>query len=127
MPTDDVPAIIIEAAPQYLPEHSDPAEQRFAFAYTITIQNRSSQPVQLLSRHWIITDGNNDVQEVRGEGVVGEQPRIGPGEQFRYTSGAVLATAVGTMEGSYQMVDEQGQPFDAPIAPFPLIRPGTVH
>ena len=88
----------------YLPSHSNPGEDHFTFAYTITISNAGDAPVQLLSRHWIITDANEEVQEVRGEGVVGEQPVIAPGKSYRYTSGATLATPVGYMEGSYFMV-----------------------
>lgn len=119
----------------YLPSHSSPESRQYTFAYTITIQNRGETPVQLLSRHWIITDANDEVQEVRGEGVVGEQPVIAPGEQFRYTSGATLPTPVGCMEGTYTMiapVDADVDPtelpaFDVPIPPFTLHTPNALH
>ena len=97
------------------------------FAYTITIRNIGAMPAQLLSRHWIITDGNNHVQEVRGPGVVGEQPLLAPGEQFEYTSGTALATPVGTMRGTYQMVAEDGTHFDAEIPEFTLSVPRVLH
>jgi ApaG protein len=103
--TEFNPALVgVNIVTTYLPSHSNPEESHYTFAYTITISNAGDAPVQLRSRHWIITDGNNEVQEVRGEGVVGEQPIIEPGESFRYTSGATLATPVGYMEGSYFMV-----------------------
>ena len=117
----------IDIQTEYMPSQSSPREQRYAFAYTITITNQGEQPVQLLSRHWVITDGNNQVQEVRGEGVVGEQPVIEPGTSYRYTSGAVLDTAVGSMEGSYQMVNDAGEHFEAPIPPFGLTLPAALH
>lgn len=117
----------IDVKTQYLPAQSNPEEGRFAYAYTITISNHGEQWVQLLSRHWLITDGNNQVQEVKGEGVVGEQPVIEPGESYRYTSGALLETAVGSMEGSYQMVNANGEKFDAPIPPFGLTQPAALH
>ena len=101
----------------YLPRHSNPDEGHFTFAYTITISNAGDLPVQLLSRHWIITDANDEVQEVRGEGVVGEQPVIAPGGSFRYTSGATLATAIGYMEGRYYMVVRE--PEDTPVEDLP--------
>ncbi|TGD72489.1 Co2+/Mg2+ efflux protein ApaG [Mangrovimicrobium sediminis] len=106
----------VEVATAYLPGHSDPEEDQYTFAYTITISNAGDRPVQLLSRHWVITDADNLVQEVRGEGVVGEQPVIEPGDYFRYTSGTTLNTPVGFMEGSYFMVawDEDDDPEDAP-------------
>ncbi len=119
--------IRIEVETSYLGEQSDPHEQRYVFAYTITIRNEGGLPATLLTRHWIITDANGGVKEVRGEGVVGEQPRLEPGQGFRYSSGAVLETPVGTMQGSYQMIDGQGQRFDAPIAPFRLAMPGILH
>ena len=97
------------------------------FSYTVTIRNRGETPAKLLSRHWIITDGNGKVQEVRGDGVVGEQPRVRPGEDYQYTSGAVLETAVGTMRGSYQMLSEDGTRFDAAIPEFTLSVPRTLH
>ena len=123
----DSSAIKIEVATRYLPEQSAPTENRFVFAYTITIRNRGEQAVRLLSRHWRITDANNRVQEVRGDGVVGEQPLIEPGDSYTYTSGSMLETPVGTMEGSYQMIDTDGGRFDAPIAVFSLAQPGALH
>lgn len=119
--------IHIDVETRYMPAQSDPKENRYAFAYTITITNQGEQRVQLLSRHWLITDGNNKVQEVRGDGVVGEQPVIDPGESYRYTSGALLDTAVGSMEGSYLMIDEAGEPFDTQIPTFALSQPGALH
>ncbi|MGB1906500.1 MAG: Co2+/Mg2+ efflux protein ApaG [Spongiibacter sp.] len=112
---------------QYLPEQSAPAEARYAFAYTIDIRNTGDEAVRLLSRHWIISDGDNNVQEVQGEGVIGKQPLIEPGESFTYTSGAVIATAVGTMEGSYEMITAAGRPFIAPIGVFSLVLPSALH
>ena len=119
----------------YLPSHSQPEEGHYTFAYTITISNAGDMPVQLLSRHWLITDADGDVQEVRGEGVVGEQPVIAPGEAFRYTSGATLPTPVGCMEGSYFMVvrepmeiDPADLPtFEVPIPAFSLHTPTALH
>ena len=108
-------------------EHSEPEEGRFVFSYTITLVNRGSVSAQLLSRHWVITDADSQVEEVRGDGVVGEQPVLNPGEGFRYTSGAVIETPVGTMHGSYQMVAEDGQQFDATIPEFVLSVPRTLH
>jgi ApaG protein len=119
--------IQIDVVTRYLADQSVPAENRFVFAYTITITNHRNEAVRLLSRHWRITDANNHVQEVRGEGVVGEQPLIGSGESYRYSSGSMLATPVGTMEGSYQMVTTSGESFDAPIRAFSLARPGVLH
>ena len=111
----------------YLPEQSDESDNRFVFAYTITITNESNVTVKLVSRHWVITDANQYVQEVRGQGVVGEQPVLHPGQSFEYTSGTVLATQVGTMSGSYQMVAEEGTKFDAPIPQFVLSVPRVLH
>jgi ApaG protein len=119
--------ITIDVDTQYLEDQSDPAERRFVFAYTITIRNRGAVPAKLLTRHWIITDANGKVQEVRGEGVVGEQPHLRPGQGFRYTSGAVLETPVGSMHGSYQMIADDGVRFDAQIPAFTLAIPGTIH
>lgn len=119
--------IKISVKTQYLPDHSTPATRRFAFAYTITITNNGKYTVQLLRRHWIITDGNHKTEEVRGDGVVGEQPHIAPGESFTYTSGAVLDTPIGTMEGSYQMRMDSGDSFEAMIPRFSLAKPGTLH
>ena len=112
---------------RFLDEQSAPADNRYVFAYTIRIANTGEVPAKLLTRHWIITDGNGKVQEVRGDGVVGEQPHLQPGEDFHYTSGAVLETALGTMRGSYQMIADDGHRFDAPIAQFVLSIPRTVH
>ncbi|MBS1216871.1 MAG: Co2+/Mg2+ efflux protein ApaG [Proteobacteria bacterium] len=111
----------------YIPEQSDADADRYAFAYTITITNTGDVPVQLVSRHWIITDANNLVQEVKGQGVVGAQPKLKPGESFEYTSGSMLATPVGTMRGTYQMVAEDGTRFDAPIPEFTLSVPRVLH
>jgi len=119
--------IRVEVDTSYLAEQSDPKERRYVFAYTITIRNEGSVPARLLTRHWIITDSNGKVQEVRGEGVVGEQPWLRPGDDFQYTSGAVLETAVGTMRGSYQMLADDGRHFDAAIPQFTLSIPRTVH
>lgn len=119
--------IDVTVATRYLPDQSQPEQNRFAFAYKITIANNGSVPAQLLSRHWIITDGDGNVQEVRGDGVVGEQPLINPGDQHVYTSGTLLNTRVGSMQGSYQMLAEDGRHFDAPIAPFRLAVPGALH
>jgi len=112
---------------RYLPEQSSPEGQRFVFAYTVTIANAGSEAVRLLNRHWLITDANNQILEVRGEGVIGEQPLIQAGETFQYTSGAMLETAVGTMEGSYEMISASGRTFIAPIDAFPLVQPGALH
>jgi len=119
--------IVVSAVARHLPDQSDEAGGRFAFAYTITIRNTGSVTAQLVSRHWIITDAQGRIQEVRGMGVVGEQPVLRPGEQFEYTSGAAIETAVGTMRGSYQMVAEDGTRFDAPIPEFTLSVPRVLH
>ncbi len=120
-------ALEISVATEFLEDQSDPQDDRYVFAYTIRIRNLGNQPAQLLNRHWIITDANGRVEEVRGEGVVGEQPRLEPGEDFTYTSGAVLATAVGTMEGRYELAGDDGTVFEAPIPPFTLSVPRTLH
>lgn len=117
----------VHVAVTYLPEQSEPDRGRWFWAYHIRIENRGDQPVQLLTRHWIITDGNQQVQEVHGEGVVGKQPRLAPGEEFRYSSGAVLATPVGSMHGSYQLIADDGVRFEAPIAAFTLAVPRSLH
>jgi len=119
--------ITVEPRAQYVADQSDPDRQHFVFAYTIRITNTGSVAAKLLSRHWVITDAEARVQEVRGEGVVGQQPLLRPGESFEYTSGTALATAVGTMRGSYRMVAEDGQPFDAAIPQFTLASPRTLH
>lgn len=119
--------IRVTVAVQYLSDRSRPLDKQFAFAYTVTIANEGSTPCQLLRRHWIITDGNQQVQEVRGEGVVGQTPWIAAGESFTYTSGAVLETPVGTMEGSYTFAQEGGSTFQGLIPRFSLIKPGALH
>lgn len=119
--------ISIQVKTHYLAEHSSPAIHRFAFAYSISITNNGDAPVQLLRRHWIITDGNRKVEEVRGDGVVGQQPWIAPQATHHYTSGAVLETPVGTMEGSYTMQRENGDTFKALIPRFTLAKPGSLH
>ena len=116
-----------DAVTSYVEEQSNPGDGRFVFSYTITIRNEGEVPAKLLTRHWIITDANGKVQEVDGEGVVGEQPYLQPGEGFRYSSGAIIETPVGAMQGSYRMVADDGQHFDAPIAPFRLAMPGLLH
>jgi ApaG protein len=119
--------IAVSAATQYLPDQSDETTGRYVFAYTITIRNGGSVPAQLISRHWVITDAQGLVQEVRGLGVVGAQPLLQPGESFQYTSGASIATPVGTMRGSYQMVAQDGTRFEAPIPEFTLSVPRVLH
>jgi ApaG protein len=119
--------IRVEVETSYIEEQSDPRDKRFVFSYTITIRNEGQLPARLLTRHWIITDANGNVKETRGDGVVGEQPYLKPGQGFRYSSGAVIETPVGTMQGSYQMIGDDGQHFDAPIAPFRLAMPGVLH
>ena len=119
--------VSVSAQTQYLADQSDDAANRHVFAYTISIRNTGSVAAQLISRHWIITDGRNQVQEVRGLGVVGAQPLLKPGESFEYTSGTAIATPVGTMRGSYQMVAEDGTQFDAPIPEFTLSVPRVLH
>lgn len=111
----------------YVQEQSEPEAGRYVFAYTITITNTGKMPAQLLNRHWIITDANNKVQEIQGEGVVGEQPHLGPGDSFRYTSAAMLETPVGCMQGSYEMLADDGVSFDAEIPVFNLSTPHTIH
>lgn len=127
MPDTDKYQIEIQPMPEFIPDQSDPENDRYIFAYTITITNRGSVPAQLVSRHWIITDGRNDIQEVRGLGVVGKQPLLQPGESFRYTSGSSPTTPIGTMKGSYQMVAEDGTHFNADIPEFVLASPGALH
>ena len=117
----------VEVRSEYLPSQSRPVSRTFVFAYTITITNEGEQPVQLRSRHWVITSANGEVEEVRGPGVVGEQPVLAPGESFRYTSGAVLKTERGSMHGSYRMIALDGSEFDARIAAFALERPYSLN
>lgn len=119
--------ITVSARTAFVPDQSDENSARYVFAYTITITNTGNVPAQLVSRHWIITDAENQVQEVRGAGVVGEQPLLRPQESFEYTSGAAIATPVGTMRGSYQMVADDGVKFDAPIPEFTLSMPRVLH
>lgn len=119
--------IDVDVQTEFRPEQSEPEAGRFFFAYTITIENSGTVPAKLLTRHWLITDADGKVQEVTGEGVVGEQPYLRPGEAFRYTSGAMLETPVGAMEGSYQMEADDGHRFDAMIDAFTLARPGLLH
>jgi len=119
--------ISIDVATDYVVEQSEPDIGRYVFAYTITISNRGDTAARLLSRHWLITDANGKVQEVSGDGVVGEQPHLNPGEEFRYSSGAVLETPVGAMQGSYRMETDNGFSFEAPIPPFTLAVPGVLH
>ena len=117
----------VSVVTRYLPEQSQPEHQRFAFAYTITVRNNGSIPAKLLSRHWVITDGDGHVEEVRGAGVVGLQPTIEPGSEHSYSSGSVITTKVGTMQGNYLMHAEDGHEFKAVIAPFRLAVPGALH
>jgi ApaG protein len=126
---DDISHYLIQVAVQvrYLADQSDETENRHVFAYTISLTNEGEHSVQLLSRHWIITDANNHVQEVKGKGVVGEQPVIKPGQSFEYTSGTVLATQVGTMSGSYRMQVLDGEEFTVPIPQFVLSVPRVLH
>ncbi|MBZ9665506.1 Co2+/Mg2+ efflux protein ApaG [Pseudomonas sp. LMG 31766] len=119
--------IDVSVTTRYLAAQSQPEQNRYAFSYTVTIANNGELPAQLLSRHWIITDGDGRVQEVRGAGVIGQQPHIEPGASHTYSSGTVMATQVGTMQGSYQMLAEDGKRFDAIIAPFRLAVPGALH
>jgi len=119
--------IEVKAVSRFIPDQSSPDADRFAFAYTITITNVGSQAAKLLSRHWFITDGNNKTQEVKGEGVVGEQPYLQPGGSFQYTSGTMMPTPVGTMHGSYQMIAEDGTSFEADIPVFMLTADNRLH
>lgn len=120
-------AIGIDVEARYLEDQSEPEQDRYVFAYTVRVHNRGAVGARLLGRHWVITDANGQVREVDGEGVVGEQPHLEPGEAFEYTSGAVLETDLGTMHGRYRLVDEDGTPFEAPIPPFTLTVPRTLH
>ena len=119
--------IDVTALPQYVSDQSDPDAERYIFAYTITLENVGTVAAQLISRHWIITDGNSNVQEVRGLGVIGEQPLLRPGEKYEYTSGCQLDTPVGIMRGTYQMMAEDGTAFEAEIPAFTLAIPRVLH
>ncbi len=119
--------IQVDVETRYIEDQSNPEQNYYVFAYTITIQNKGEQATQLLTRHWVITDSNHKVQEVRGDGVVGEQPILKPGERFVYTSGTMLETSVGTMKGSYQMQADDGSKFDATIDEFVLSTPRVLH
>ena len=119
--------ITVQAEATFIPDRSDAAKNHYFFAYTITITNTGTVAAQLISRHWIITDAQSHTEEVRGEGVIGEQPLLRPSESFQYTSAAAIATPVGTMRGSYQMLAEDGVSFDAPIPPFTLAMPRVLH
>ncbi|HVC19662.1 MAG TPA: Co2+/Mg2+ efflux protein ApaG [Vicinamibacterales bacterium] len=119
--------IRVDVESRYAPEHSQPFQQQWFFYYTVRISNEGSETVQLVSRHWIITDAHEHVEEVRGPGVVGQQPVLAPGESFEYTSGCPLRTPSGAMRGTYQMTNERGEGFDVEIASFVLREPYTVH
>ncbi len=119
--------VAVDVLTSYVAEQSDPSASRFVFAYTITIRNEGTEAAKLLTRHWLITDANGKVEEVRGDGVVGHQPHLKPGHAFQYSSGAMIDTPVGVMQGSYQMITDTGQRFEATIAPFSLAMPGVVH
>ncbi len=123
----DSPRVCIQVQSVYVESQSIPEEERYVFAYTITIRNLGRFNVQLLGRYWLITNSNGSQTEVQGEGVVGEQPLIPPGGEFQYTSGAILETPLGTMEGHYEMVDHQGQPFQTAIPVFRLAIPTLIH
>lgn len=127
MTASDKHQIQIDVRTSYLPGQSEPGQNRYVFAYTITITNAGSVPARLVTRHWIITDANEQKREVHGEGVVGEQPYLMPGTSFQYTSGTVLETPVGTMQGTYQMIADDGTAFDAEIPSFTLSIPRTLH
>jgi ApaG protein len=119
--------IQVDVETRYIEDQSNPDKNYYVFAYTITIENKGKQAAQLLTRHWVITDSNQKIQEVRGDGVVGEQPLLEPGERFVYTSGTMLETSVGTMKGSYQMLADDGSHFDATINEFVLSTPRVLH
>ncbi|MEE9338423.1 MAG: Co2+/Mg2+ efflux protein ApaG [Methylococcaceae bacterium] len=119
--------IIVEALPQYIEAQSSPKDERYVFAYTITITNVGAIPAKLLARHWLITDSNGKVQEVKGDGVIGEQPYLKPGESFCYSSGAMIETPVGVMQGKYLMISDKGENFSASIPKFTLSIPRTIH
>lgn len=117
----------VKVESEYAPDRSEPSKNQWFFLYSVTIVNEGTETVQLLTRHWIIKDGAGHIEEVRGPGVVGKQPILKPGESFEYTSGCPLTTPFGVMEGTYQMITQEGERFDARIAPFTLSEPYTVH
>lgn len=119
--------INVEVETSYLPDQSDPDDGRYAFSYTITVRNDGDEPARLMQRHWLITDANGKTEEVHGDGVLGQQPHLKPGQGFRYSSGTVLETPVGAMEGRYEMIGDDGTRFDAPIPVFRLSMPGILH
>ena len=124
---NEVSQVNIKVRTRYLQRESQPDQQRYVFAYTITITNHGPEPVKLLNRYWRITDANNRIQEVRGEGVVGQQPHLKAGESFEYTSGTMIGTKFGTMEGNYEMITDDGATFEAPIPTFVLAEPHALH
>lgn len=124
---NDSPRVCVQVQSVYIATHSSPEDERYVFAYTITVRNLGRNTVQLIGRYWLITNGNGEVSEVEGEGVVGEQPYIEPGDEFQYTSGAVLETPLGTMQGHYVMVDNEGESFQVEIPVFRLAVPSHVH
>lgn len=119
--------IEVQVSTHYLAEQSDPQSGRYVFAYTVTLKNHGELPAKLLSRHWVITDANGAVKEIQGSGVIGEYPYLRPGEVFEYSSGAVLNTPVGSMQGVYQMIAENGEEFFASVHPFRLAQPNILH
>ncbi len=119
--------IDIKVQPAYIAEQSDPEKNHYVFSYTVTIRNNGSSAAKLLKRHWIITDGDGEVQEVKGDGVIGEQPHLQPGDGFQYTSGTLMNTPFGTMHGSYEMINDAGEKFNAEIPSFRLSVPNTLH
>lgn len=125
--TDNPHKINVQVVPAYIAEQSDPYNDHYVFSYTVTIRNEGDKPARLLTRHWVITDGDGQVQEVRGDGVIGKQPYLKPGEGFQYTSGTFMNTPVGSMQGSYQMVADDGEKFEAEIPSFRLSVPNILH
>lgn len=124
---NDKQKVSVSVVSEYLPEQSDPERQRYVHAYHVSITNEGNESAQLLNRHWLIIDGNEEVQEVQGEGVIGQQPVLKPGETYKYTSGTIIKTEVGCMHGSYEMLSESGEHFLANIPPFTLATPGTIQ
>lgn len=127
IPIDIRYQIEVRVRSDYVPEQSQPSDRRYVFSYTVTIENSGQEAARLINRHWVIADSNGKVQEVRGEGVVGEQPHLKPGESYRYTSGTILETPIGSMHGSYEMLADDGTRFDADIHPFSLATPTSLH